>query len=208
MAPALLAPLLVALRGEPRRREAPDDGTRRRVLTLTLLPPVVLALCACCTAPSFYGTSLMLPERARILLCFTLVCGAVVWGHTAGASCRAALRDAHARAGRRATDCAAIALALLIASPVASCVSLFGLRGKARAFAEDWDRQDEEMRAAKSRGETDLTVEQIGDFQSRLGLAKSEFHLRTDPDFWINRAVARYYGVNSVAASREPNNFP
>ena len=91
-------------------------------------------------------------------------------------------------------------LLLMLACPVASCVSILALHARARAYAADWDRQDKELRAAKDSGVQELTVEQIGDFQSRLGLGRSELHLQTDPNFWINQAVAKYYGLRSVAA--------
>ena len=99
-------------------------------------------------------------------------------------------------------------LALMLACPVASSVSTFALRERARAYAVDWDRQDEELRAAKEGGVRELTVEQIGDFQSRLGLGRSDLHLRADPNFWINKTVAKYYGLDSVAAREDAVGLP
>lgn len=201
----VLLPFLIALRtsGSGRRPDA-NESWHHRAELLVLLPAAVLVLIVCCTASAFYGMSVMLPERSQVLLSFTLVCGTVVWGHSAGTHCRIPLPSIDQNVGRVALFGSTLALILMITLPVASGASTFGLRARARAYAADWDRQDEDIRAAKNRGARELTVEQIGDFQSRLGLGNSDLHLRTDPDFWINQAVAKYYGIDSVAASQEP----
>ena len=97
---------------------------------------------------------------------------------------------------------------MIRAPPLASCVSTFALRERARAYAADWDRQDEELRAAKDGGARELTVEQIGDFQTRLGLGRGDLHLRTDQNFWINKTVAKYYGLDSVTAREDAASLP
>jgi hypothetical protein len=79
-----------------------------------------------------------------------------------------------------------------------SFFSVLGVRAEARSFAADWDRQDSELKNAKQSGLTDVAVEQVGDFRSRIGRGPSDLHLRTDPAFWINRTTARYYSLNSV----------
>jgi hypothetical protein len=204
-AAAVLLPFLIALRrcASGGHSDA-NEGRRHRAELLVLLPAAVLFLSMCCTASAFYGMSVMLPARSQVLLSFTLVCGTVVWGHSAGTHCRVALPFISQNVGRVALFGPTLAPILMITLPVASCASTFGLRARARAYAADWDRQDEEMRAAKNRGARELTVEQIGDFQSRLGLGNSDLHLRTDRNFWINQAVAKYYGIDSVAARQDP----
>jgi len=94
-------------------------------------------------------------------------------------------------------------LLLMLVTPLVSVVSTLRLREQARAYAADWDSQDVELRAAKQSGVTDVAVEQIGDFQWRLAKGASDLHLRTDPDFWINREIARYYGLSSVRAKND-----
>jgi hypothetical protein len=202
LAVAVLLPFLIAFRRRaPGHHHDANESWRYRAELLVLLPAAVLLLSMCCTASAFYGMSVMLPERSQVLLSFTLVCGTVVWGHSAGTHCRVASPFI----GRRVVLFGStLALIAMITLPVASGASIFGLRSRARAYAADWDRQDEDIRAAKNGGARELTVEQIGDFQSRLGLGNSDLHLRTDRDFWINRAVAKYYGIDSIAASQEP----
>ena len=203
----LLLPFLTAFK-DSARRDAPDEGGRRRAGLFVLVPFIVFALEVCCIAPAFYGMSVMLPERARVLLSFTLVCGAVVWGCAAGEFCLDAWPFVGRNTERVVRAGSFLLLALMFICPVASCISTFTLRERARAYAADWDRQDEELRAAKEGGVRELTVEQIGDFQSRLGLGRSDLHLRADPNFWINKTVAKYYGLDSVAAREDAVGLP
>jgi Family of unknown function (DUF6056) len=202
----LLWPFLTALKRPGRGAAAAEDAMKRAWL-LVLIPIAVFALNVSCIAPALYGTSNMLPRRAQVLLSFTLVCGAAVWGRAAGEYAALALPFISQNAERLVRPGSILLLLLMLACPVASCVSTLALRERARAYAADWDRQDKELRTAKDSGVQELTVEQIGDFQSRLGLRRSELHLQTDPNFWINQAVAKYYGLRSVAAREDAANL-
>jgi hypothetical protein len=199
----LLVSFMTALNESVRRAERGDDRHGRAAL-LVLIPAIVIALGMSCITPAFYGMSVTLPERAQVLLGFTFVCGVVAWGAAAGAHCGAVASPFVSRnAGRVVPFGSFLLLILMIAGPVATCVSTFALRGRARAYAADWDRQDEELRAAKESGASEVTVDQIGDFQTRLGLGRGDLHLRSDPHFWINQSVAKYYGIRSVAARED-----
>src|SRR6185369_5950029 len=78
---SLSLPLLMVMRefgvSEPR-------WSRRVCIRLLLLTPLtVFLLIMCCTGASVYAISVMLPERARILLSLIFICGTVVWGRAA-----------------------------------------------------------------------------------------------------------------------------
>jgi hypothetical protein len=83
MSAALPALLSFHLHGErPDRTSESDRGDAARAL---LLPPLIgFALIFCCTVTAVYGTSGFLPERARLIPQFVLVCVAVWWGRAAG----------------------------------------------------------------------------------------------------------------------------
>lgn len=177
---------------------------RRICIQLLLLIPVaVLLLIGCCTGASIYAISEMLPERARILLSFVFVCGTFVWSYAAGEYLLGRLLMIRPNIGPSLSRLATVALLLLILGPMVSFFSILAARESARAFAADWDRQDAQLKTAKQRGLTDMTVPQIWDFQSRIGKGKSDLHLRTDPEFWINQITANYYGLKSIAASED-----
>jgi hypothetical protein len=170
---------------------------------LLLIPPATFVLIACCSAPSFYGMSVMLPERARILLSLTFVCGTVVWSWAAGEFLFATLLPLRSNMKQIMRTGSTLLLMLMIVAPLVSFLSTLRLREQARAYAADWDRQDTELRSARQRGVSDVAVQQIGDFQWRLAKGPSDLHLRTDPDFWINRGTAEYYGLSSVCAKED-----
>ena len=169
---------------------------------LVIVPAAVFLIIMCCIALGVYAMSVMLPERARILLSFLLVCGTLIWGRAAAEHLVERLLTQREKI-RKLTFVANVAAFLLIAFPLTSFFSIVRIREQARNFALDWDRQDSQLKAAKKNGIEDVTVPQIGDFQSRIGKGASDLHLRTDPSFWINRTVARYYGLRSVRANED-----
>ena len=188
-------PFLMVLRDG----ETPVWDRRLSIRLLLLIPPATFVLIACCSAPSFYGMSVMLPERARILLSLTFFCGTVVWSRAAGEF----LLPARYNSKQIIRTGSTVLLLLMIVAPLVSFISILGMSEQARAYAADWDRQDQELRAARQRGVNDVEVQQIGDFQWRLAKGPSDLHLRTDPGFWINRGTAEYYGLTSVRAKED-----
>lgn len=62
-----------------------------------------------------------------------------------------------------------------------------------RSHAEQWDRRDAQIREAIAAGAKDVTVQQL----DSLGGAPE---YKGDPTHWVNRCVARYYGLNSIIA--------
>jgi hypothetical protein len=198
----LVLPFLVVLRDLNHRHE-PTGNRQLYIRLLLLIPAVVLVLIICCTGPGVYALSVMIPERARILLSLIVVCGTVIWSCFAGKYVAGKLSTVSYKAKHALSLGASVALLILTLCPLLSFFSIFGLREKARSFAADWDTQDSQLKIAKQTGTSDVTVPQIGDFQSRLNKGASDLHLRTDPAFWINRATATYYGLTSVRASED-----
>lgn len=195
-------PLLVVLR-EFSLTDAPRWDRRLCIRLLLLTPVAVLLLIMCCTGASVYAISVMLPERARILLSLIVICGIVVWSRAAAEYLATQLRRLSWSGKQIIWISATVLLVCLAMSPLVSCFSIFTIREQARSFAADWDRQDSQLKAAKQDGIADVTVDQIGDFQSRIGKGPSDLHLRPDPGFWINRVTASYYGLKSVRANED-----
>jgi hypothetical protein len=193
-------PLLVVLR-EFSFTEAPRWDRRLCIRLLLMTPVTVILLIMCCTGASVYAISVMLPERARILLSLIVICGIVVWSRAAAEYLVTELRRISWKGKEIISIGATTLLVCLAMSPLVSCFSIFTIREQARSFAADWDRQDSQLKAAKQDGIADVTVPQIGDFQSRIGKGPSELHLRSDPGFWINKVTASYYGLRSVRAN-------
>ena len=195
---SLSLPLLIVLRGDGRMW-----NRRLSICLLWLTPVATVLLITSGIAIGVYTISAMLPERAQILLCFVFVCGTVVWSRALGEYLLGKFPGVRDRIRQIVSLVSTVTLLLLAISPLISFFSVLGIREKARSYAADWDRQDSELKIAKQSGVTDVAVEQIGDFQSRIGKGPSELHLRSDSAFWINRTIASYYGLSSVRATRD-----
>lgn len=197
---SLALPLLIRLRDFGRGEKRTWDR-RLCLLLLVITPAMVFVLITSCTASGIWAMSVMLPERARILLSFVFICGTVIWSRAAGEYLAGRLllnsRDKQNTVSLAVT----VALFLLILVPQISFFSTLRRREQARSYAADWERQDRELKTAKQTGIGDVTVPQIGDFQSRIGMRPPDLYLRTDPSFWINRTIATYYGLTSVRAT-------
>jgi hypothetical protein len=196
---SLLFPLFSVLLDFDDSAKLVRDG-RMYLRLLLIIPAAVLVLLMCCTATSIYAISVMLPERARILLSFVFICGVVLWAWIAGEYLARKLHTPSSNVRQNILLAATMVLTLLLFSPLISFYSVLEMRDEARGFAQDWDRQDSLLKTAKENGVTDLAVPQIGDFQSRIEKGPSDLHLRPDPAFWINQRTATYYGLRSVRA--------
>jgi hypothetical protein len=195
-------PLLVVLR-ELSLTDAPRWDPRLCIRLLLMTPVAVILLIMCCTGASVYAISVMLPERARILLSLIVICGIVVWSRAAVEYVAIKLHRIGWNDKQIISIYATILLVCLVMFPLVSGWSIFTIRKQARSFADDWDRQDSQLKTAKENGIADVTVPQTGDFQSRIGKGSSELHLRADSGFWINQVTASYYGLKSVRANED-----
>ena len=62
-----------------------------------------------------------------------------------------------------------------------------------RQRAISWDLRDDKIRTAKNNGEMDIHVQEF----DSIHVIKE---LDSDPNHWVNRCAARYYGVDSITA--------
>ena len=199
---SLSLPLLMVMRAfgvsEPR-------WSRRLCIRLLLLTPLtVFLLIMCCTGASVYAISVMLPERARILLSLIFICGTLVWSRAAAEYLAGKFATIGDERKQFISASASVLLLLVTLAPLISCFSTVKISEQARSFAADWDRQDSQLKAARQSGVADMTVPQIGDFQTRIGKGRGDLYLRADPSFWINQVTATYYGLKSLRANEEP----
>jgi hypothetical protein len=180
----------------------------RRVWVRTLLLPLLVGfvLIFLCTVPGVYGTSTYLPGRARLIPQFVFVCVAVWSGWLAGlllserVGAPSERADARARLSPLALAAASAASVILLLPPVAAARRTLSLAAGAREAAAIWDETDRNLRAARERGELDVTVAPVDDVETRLGAAKTELQIEHDAQNWKNKCAARYYGINSIRA--------
>ncbi|MDQ6674433.1 MAG: DUF6056 family protein [Chloroflexota bacterium] len=137
-----------------------------------------------CYFPSFYAQNGNPPARSLIvpgtlLIGYLLFVGYALRGLTNSIS-------APARA--------AIVLALVVAQLGVAATSLPQQALAAQQAAARWDATDQHIRASRDAGQSDIIVPPLPPY---LG----EDFVTSDPKNWFNVCVARYYGVESIAAS-------
>jgi hypothetical protein len=171
-----------------------------RVKGQLLLSPVIgYFLIFLCIVPGFYGTSGMLPDRARIIPQFVLVCLAVYWCYFAGAALTRTTILQHIPSWISTAALGGI-VAVMIASPLSAALRTFRLARNGSVAASIWDQTDREIRSARERGERNVSVPAVDDVESRLGVSMTELQLERTDQNWKNKCAARYYKVDSITA--------
>ena len=200
----LLSVALPALFGHRLREVDSGRGVKLNRGKVTRRPVLLLAagfvLVLLCTVPSVYGTSGFLPERARILPQFVVICVAVLLGYFSGIELSEWYSARERISSWLMVTGPTMVAALLVLSPLAAAVRTISFVGRARQGASIWEQMDGEIRVAKRRGETDLVVPAVDDIESRLGAHRTELQLERDALNPKNQCAARYYEVNSIRA--------
>lgn len=179
---------------------SPALSLRKILWLLVFLPVTGFILILICSAVSVYSISAFLPERARVVPQFVVVCVAVCWSYFAGVAL-SKMRNARQKDASYPLTIGSFAvIALLALSPIAAARRTLALAPQAKAAAFIWDETDREIRAAKERGIEDVSVPAVDDVESRLGAVRTELHVERDREHWKNRCMARYYGVKSIKA--------
>ena len=134
--------------------------------------------------PSFYAQNGNPPARSLI------VPGAVLIGYVlfVGFALRAWLAPLLVPERTRAAALAALALV-----PVVAAVTILPEQASAAQYAALFDAEDQQIRASREAGQTDLTVPSL---PTNFG----ENFVSADRDDWFNQCVARYYDLNTIAA--------
>jgi hypothetical protein len=188
-----------ALVGLQTQNGAGRPGGGRLWRLLALLPFAAFAFVLMCSAPAAYVMATPLPDRAFIIPRFMLVCTVVCWAYLAGTALRRFFPEGQSAPTILKAAVGALTLLLMLA-PAAAARRTLALIPRARANALDWDRAEREIRAARERGEADVTVRAAEDLEMGLGAAGPDLNLERDPASWKNKCAASYYGIRSLRA--------
>jgi len=150
---------------------------------------VVVTVCVLITLPfsyfpSFYAQNGNPPARSLI------VPGALLIGYLlfVGSALRRVVAPIDSFAWARG-----LALAAFAVVPIVVAVSILPEQASAARYAALFDAEEQQIQTRRDAGETDLTV-------SPLPPNFGENFVTADRDDWFNGCVARYYGVDSIAA--------
>jgi hypothetical protein len=144
--------------------------------------------------PAFYALGSNPPGRAQVIPQFVLVCSVAILSWISGTMIGAHLRSkmSDSRFGWAAAGVLVVVLAL---GPLFSATQVFAEVSTARAYAAAWDQVDREVRADRSQGVLDVTVEPL----PSTGTVQNLQFVGADRSDWFNDCVARYYRVSSIA---------
>jgi drug/metabolite transporter (DMT)-like permease len=194
---SLVIPALVTFALHPGERRSRDRMLRENKIgsyLLLLFSPIVgYFLIVCSMAPSVYGVSAFPEDRALTIPQFVLTTTIIFWGALSGATLkRYGLEIEKLRRWIVVVVCSVVVV-LLVLGPLLSAREDFVRVPTLRAYAERWDNRDHEIRGAIEGGAKHLVV-------SALGFTGGLADIKNDPDYWVNRCFASYYGLESVTA--------
>jgi hypothetical protein len=194
---ALLVPALITFalpsNGGGSGEIHPRSDQKHLYKFLLLSPFVGYLLIASSMAPSVYGVSAFPEDRTLTIPQFVLTSTIIFWGSVGGLALKKRSSWIVQHKTRITVIGCCLAAVLLVLGPLLSANRNFNQVPTLRAYANRWDARDREIRAVKERGAIHLAVPALG-FTG--GLAD----IKDDPDYWVNRCFASYYGLETVVS--------
>lgn len=179
------------------KREEITKDFRKKTLTATLSAPLILYFLLIVNfSPSAYAQAYPADRAllgAQALMTFLLTFEGILGGITLAVTFPILyqVKFSHYLLG--------IILALFSLYPLRVAWQTFHSIDFYRQRAIAWDARDAEIRTAQKSGKMNLTVPE---FDSLHGIKE----LDDDPNHWVNRCAARYYGVDSIKTNSNYDN--
>ncbi|MHB8490244.1 MAG: DUF6056 family protein [Candidatus Dormibacteria bacterium] len=191
------------------RTRAPGSASARRglVLMLSVITAAMLAIVGS-FAPAAYVEARMTPTYGQIAPVFIGVCAIAVAGWACGryvqSSWGRGFQDSRNRPKWRsiAVATAAVVVAGLAAAvPVQRLVSIWDDRGAISSYAATKDAQAALAQAARAARAGSVVVPATSAVANLGVFSHSRYEeMLADPNWWINKAEAAYYGAGSISA--------
>lgn len=151
--------------------------------------------------PSFAARGIAPPERALLLPMFFLVSFVIYSGWCFGGI------FSGISSGRLVswiqTGVAGLAILCLLAGPLATLVSNIRTIPVLKSYAAIWDERDRLIRLHVSSGGRTIVVASIQKAKELSKLQPDSIwkvgDIDEDPDYWVNRAAAQYYGLEEIS---------
>ncbi|UCF62060.1 MAG: hypothetical protein JSV37_05050 [Anaerolineaceae bacterium] len=198
--PTLLALFIAALltfshplRGDESGEILPRLDLKHLYSFLLLSPPIGFLLIASSMAPSVYGVSAFPEDRTLTIPQFVLTSTIIFWGLVGGLALKKRSGWITKHKSRISVIVCCLVAVLLVLGPLLSSRDNFVQVPTLRAYAERWDTRDREIRVAREAGAMHLAI-------TGLGFTGGLADIKDDPDYWVNRCFASYYGLESVVS--------
>jgi hypothetical protein len=190
---ALLIPGLLALYLPLRKNRQESFGSVVRdkfIPFLIGIPILAYILIAATLAPSYYATGVYPAERALITSQFVLIIAFISWSLLAGIF----LRRYFVKDVLHSPLIMLLIVVLLISGAYNSSQKTLSGLPEAQIYANLWDARDDNIRQEVASGAQEISAASLPHMSP--GLAE----LSADPNDWINRCLASYYGLSKVFA--------
>jgi hypothetical protein len=179
-------------------------SARRGLPLVAYVAAVAIIAMVASFVPYAYVTGLMEGIYAQITPVFIGVCAVAVVGWSVGRYMRSLFgrqfatgRISQKWRPRIVAIAAVVTSCIVAATPVKSMATIWGERGAFHAYAATKDAQAALALAAATAGRPSVAVPPI---PANLGLFSHQtiLEMTSDPNWWINRDEAIYYGVGSI----------
>lgn len=196
MSVALLLPALLAFKQPTGEQESLEQSVQLnlksgRVKWLLLTSTAAaLMFVAFCIVPAVYATSAAPLPRTLVIPQFVLVCFTVFWGYLVGSVLK---KNFLSSTSKSSYLFIIMVVAMLVLGPITSAWRTFAASPRLQAQAAVWDALERQLHTAQSRGIRNLVVPKMYESEDYDTLS-------ADPNFYVNRCVARYYGLDSIVA--------
>jgi hypothetical protein len=172
------------------QRVRPVEARYRRLLrrSAMLATLVCVGLVAACIASGVYATSGLPPARTYIVPQFALLVTSAYIGFAIGVLWQGRMR--------RMRIVGVGLVALLVIMTARSTLSTLRIAPFYATYASEWDRSEALIREAKAEGVMQVALPAFTvNIPASIGLE----YLEPNPDFYINRCAAEYYGVQTIS---------
>ena len=188
--------LLITTAFVARKYFYPSLGKKSKQGHIWFLIPVLLLIVLIFASflPTTWATS-NAPEKRVLIFPTVLLSMLVVYLSTAaGFALGTAISINNTHLKLPAMILVAFTAYFILAVPVYEARKVYFIKSEAQKFAERWEQREIEINEKIKEGQTQLVVKMIP-----TNIMEIE-HLQSDPNHWINRCAAQYYGIESISA--------
>jgi hypothetical protein len=188
-------PMMVSAISSTDETDRTQWPVKRLLIALFVIPFLTYSFVALTFAPSEYAISSYPDARVLITTQFILGLGLAAWGWLLGKLWRWLGNRVAPIRWQAATTVILLPLGLAICARAmrAELADSQAMLVKMQDFSQTWDQRHATLRQEVSEGVTELRARSLTHMD---GLAE----LERDPEIWINRCIAQYYGLESIVA--------
>jgi hypothetical protein len=189
----LVFPAVVLILLSSPQQERRNLTTAQSFVILLGLPVMTVLLLLASILPYEYGVSSYPDERVLMIARFTLYASMGVWSIFFGALLPQHVPISSSRIKLVGYTLLFVTVILGVVLSIQELSTTFEIAPRMTQFASSWDTRHEKLNQARAEGKNNVAAASLTHMG---GLAE----IGRDPDEWINRCVAEWYGLDEVVA--------